>query len=117
MTQKVRHERRKAFKTASVTESTLISLIQRKSIGHSLRKQGEQGAEDRRNAWRPAPVSPGPVNSGEVLPKGTTTLAPTAAATCMGPVSFVKTTRQKDISAQSSRNEVLPATLTRALTG
>ena len=31
------------------------------------------------------PGSPGPVNSGEVLPKGTTTGVPTAAATCIGP--------------------------------
>ena len=33
-----------SFSTASTTCSTLIPFIQRKSIGHSRRKQGEQGA-------------------------------------------------------------------------
>ena len=42
------------------------------------RKHGEQGATDWSNRCRVLPGKPGPVSSGEVLPKGTTTVKWTA---------------------------------------
>ena len=83
--------------------------MHRKSIGQTRRKQGEQGACDRINRFLPLFGKPGPVNSGEVLPNGTTTGVPSAAATCIGPVSLVSRTRHSLSNAQSSRREVLPA--------
>jgi len=50
----------------------------------------------------------GPVNSGDVLPKMATTGTSSAAATCIGPVSLVKSTRQSFKSDMSSRKEVWP---------
>ena len=82
--------------------------MQRKSMGHSRRKQGAQGTSPTM-----APRG-GPVSSGEVLPNGTITGTPTAAARCMGPVSFVRTALQQRNRAQSSRSVVLPA---RSITG
>ena len=52
--------------TASTTHSTLMPFMQRKSIGHSRRKQGEQGASDFNSRCRQSPGKPGPVNSGDV---------------------------------------------------
>src|ERR1043166_10205808 len=80
-----------ACTVASTTRSTEMPVMQRKSIGHSRRKQGEQGALAVSNWWRGPPGIPGPVNVGDVLPNGTTTGVPTAAATCIGPESFVST--------------------------
>src|ERR1051325_7719727 len=68
--------------------------MQRKSIGQLRRKQGEQGAFDFNKRCRESPGNPGPVNSGDVLPNGTTTGVPRAAATCIGPESFVSRTRE-----------------------
>src|SRR5271154_4252953 len=99
------------FKTASTTRSTLMPFIQRKSMGHSRRKHGEHGASDLIKRFRASPGKPGPVNSGDVLPKITTTGTPSADATCIGPVSFVKSTRQDFKSDINSRKEVLPARL------
>ncbi len=82
--------------------------MQRKSMGHSRRKHGEQGAFDFNKRWRVSAGKPGPVNSGEVLPKGTMTGVPSAAATCMGPVSLVSSTRQSFSKAINSRSEVRP---------
>src|SRR5579863_9365641 len=62
-----------AFNTAWTTRSSAIPVMQRKSMGHRRRKHGEQGARADSNWWRASPGAPGPVNSGEVLPKGTTT--------------------------------------------
>ena len=53
----------------------------------------------------------GPVISGAVLPKGTTTGVPTAAARCMGPVSLVRSRRQNLSAPASSRKVVWPARL------
>src|ERR1041385_6681751 len=86
--------------------------MQRKSMGQVRRKHGAQGTLENRKRWQVSPGNPGPVNSGEVLPKGTTTGVPRAAATCIGPVSLVSRTRQSLRSAISSRNEVFPARLT-----
>src|SRR5271170_3285624 len=89
------------FKTASTTRSTLMPFMQRKSIGHSRRKHGEHGASDLSKRFRASPGRPGPVSSGDVLPNGTTTGVPSAAATCIGPVSFVNKTPhvfKRDIS-------------------
>ena len=99
---------RSSSRTAAATCSTLIPLIQRRSMGHSRRKQGEQGAPHVNNRWRALPGSPGPVKSCELLPNSATTRVPTAAATCIGPVSLVSRTRQDFKSAISSRREVLP---------
>src|SRR5271169_1077996 len=45
-----------AESTASTTRSTLMPFMQRKSIGHSRRKHGEQGALDFSRRWRgPSP--------------------------------------------------------------
>src|SRR5439155_1330453 len=73
-----------ACKTASTARPTLMPVMQRKSIGHVRRKQGAQGALDLSKRWEGSLGKPGPVNSGEVLPKGTTTGVPRAAATCIG---------------------------------
>ncbi len=83
-----------------------MPFMQRKSIGHSRRKHGEHGASDFKTVALLEKI--GPVNSGDVLPNGTTTGVPSAAATCIGPVSFVKRTRQSFRSDMSSRKEVLP---------
>ena len=83
--------------------------MQRKSIGHSRRKHGEHRAPDFKIFALLEKT--GPVSSGDVLPNGTTTGVPSAAATCIGPVSFVKTRRQIFINAISSRKEVWPAIL------
>ena len=83
-----------------------MPFMQRKSIGHSRKKHGEHGASDFK-IFDPLEKI-GPVNSGDVLPNGTTTGVPSAAATCIGPVSFVSNTRQSFRSAISSRKEVLP---------
>ena len=83
--------------------------MQRKSIGHSRRKHGEHGAADFKYGWRNAPQEIGPVNSGDVLPKMAITRISNAAATCIGPVSFVSKTRHNFNSDINSRNEVLPA--------
>ena len=91
-------------KTASTTLSTAMPFMQRKSIGHSRKKQGEHGALDFKIFAFGENI--GPVNSGDVLPNGTTTGVPSADATCIGPVSFVSKTRQHFKSAISSRNEV-----------
>src|ERR1700722_7071018 len=99
------------FKTASTTLSTLIPFMQRKSIGHSRKKHGEHDASDLIKWLRSSPGKPGPVNSGDVLPNGTTTGIPNAAATCIGPVSFVNSTRQSFKSAINSRKEAFPARL------
>src|SRR5208283_5601717 len=96
-------------KTASTTRSMLMPFRQRKSIGHSRRKHGEHGASDFNSRCRGSPGKPGPVNSGDVLPKGTMTGRPSAAATCIGPESFVSSTRQTFSSVISSRSEVFPA--------
>src|SRR5437879_5228294 len=85
--------------------------MQRISIGQTRRKQGEQGAVPRRMWAEAEDGKPGPVNSGDVLPKGTTTGVPTAAATCIGPLSFVSSTRQSFSRTQSSRSVVFPARL------
>ncbi len=85
-----------------------MPFMQRKSIGHSRRKHGEHGASDLIKKFRASPGKPGPVNSGDVLPNGTTTGVPSAAATCIGPVSFVKSTRHSFSNAISSRKEVWP---------
>ena len=82
--------------------------MQRKSIGHSRKKHGEHGASDLSRRWRAPPGNPGPVSSGDVLPNGTTTGVPSAAATCIGPVSFVSKTRQSFSNDISSRSEVWP---------
>jgi hypothetical protein len=96
--------------TAANTRSTLMPFMQRKSIGHSRRKHGEHGAADLISWFRVSPGNPGPVNSGEVLPNGTTTGVLSAAATCIGPVSFVSRTRQIFSKAINSRRDVFPAT-------
>src|SRR5437870_2352568 len=83
--------------------------MQRKSIGQVRRKHGAQGALEIRKRWRGSPGKPGPVKAGEVLPKGTTTGVPRAAATCIGPLSLVSRTRQTFRSVISSRKEVCPA--------
>lgn len=83
-----------------------MPFMQRKSIGHSRKKHGEHGASDFNSRCRASPGKPGPVNSGDVLPNGTTTGVPSAAATCIGPVSFVSSTRQSFSNAMSSRSEV-----------
>src|SRR5258707_7138531 len=88
-----------------------MPVIHRKSIGQVRRKHGEQGTWDFSNRCRGSPGKPGPVNSGEVLPNGTTTGVPTAAATCIGPVSLVSNRRQCLSKAQSSRSVVFPARL------
>src|SRR6266478_5759003 len=103
-----------ARRTACTTRSTEMPVMHRKSIGQVRRKQGEQGALAVSNWWRASPGRPGPVNSGEVLPNGTTTGVPTAAATCIGPESFVSKTRQSLSKTQSSRRDVLPAKFTGA---
>src|ERR1019366_6174291 len=102
---------RTACKTTSTTRSTLMPFMQRKSIGHSRKKHGEHGASDLSKRWRGSPGKPGPVNSGDVLPNGTITGVPSAAATCIGPVSLVSRTQQSFSKAISSRSEVLPARL------
>lgn len=84
-----------------------MPFMQRKSIGHSRKKHGEQGASDFRIFELLEKT--GPVNSGDVLPKIATTGVFKAAATCIGPVSFVKSTRQIFKSAINSRSEVFPA--------
>src|ERR1035441_7829916 len=95
--------------TAPKTRSTLMPFRQRKSMGHSRRKHGEQGASDFSKRCRGSPGKPGPVSSGDVLPNGTTTGVPSAAATCIGPESLVNSTRHNFSSAISSRSDVLPA--------
>src|SRR6185369_10412715 len=85
--------------------------MQRKSIGHSRRKQGAHGTGDWSKTFCALPGNPGLVNAGEVLPKSATTGVPSAAARCIGPVSFVSTTSQALSRAASSRNEVAPARL------
>ncbi len=100
-----------ALRTASTTRWTLMPVMHRKSIGQSRRKQGEQGVPAVSKACRGSPGSPGPVSSGEVLPKGTTTGVPSAAATCIGPLSLVSRTRQHLSRVISSRKEVFPARL------
>src|SRR5688572_5664035 len=86
-------------------------FIHLKSIGHSLKKHGAQGAAPKIKRCFLSPGIPGPVSSGEVLPNGTTTGVPTAAATCIGPVSLVRTTRQNFNPTHNSRSEVFPARL------
>src|SRR5213594_3902721 len=88
--------------------------MQRKSMGHLRRKHGAQETFPVRSlCGEEAPSgNPGPVNSGEVLPNGTTNWVPTAAARCIGPVSFVSNTRHNRTAAQNSRSEVFPAKLT-----
>ena len=83
--------------------------MQRKSTGQCRRKHGAHGASPSRRWWRGSPGNPGPVSSGEVLPKGTTTGTPKAAARCMGPVSLVITTRHKASAAINSASVVWPA--------
>jgi hypothetical protein len=53
----------------------------------------------------------GPVRAAEVLPNGDSTVVPTAAATCIGPVSLVMNILQAFTSAHSSLSEVRPAKL------
>ncbi len=86
-----------------------MPFMQRKSIGHSRKKHGEHGASDFKIWWRISLEEIGAVSSGDVLPNGTTTGVPNAAATCIGPVSLVKSTRQIFRSDISSRKEVFPA--------
>lgn len=88
-----------------------MPFMQRKSIGHSRKKHGAQDASDFNKRCRGLPGIPGPVISGDVLPKGTTTGVPNAAATCIGPVSFVSRTRESLSNAINSRRDVWPATL------
>src|SRR5690348_8946513 len=95
--------------TASTTRSTLMPFRQRKSIGHSRRKHGEHGASDFSKRCRGSPGRPGPVSSGDVLPNGTTTGVPSAAAACIGPESLVSRTRQSFRSDIRWRRVVLPA--------
>lgn len=83
-----------------------MPFMQRKSIGHSRKKHGEHGASDFK-IFDPLEKI-GPVNPGDVLPKIATAGISKAAATCIGPVSFVKRTRQIFKSDISSRSEVLP---------
>src|SRR4030095_10482694 len=92
-----------------MASSDEISVMHRKSIGHSRRKHGEHGTCRSKNLCRESPGNPGPVIRQEVLPNGTTTGVPTAAATCIGPVSLVSTTSHALSAAQSSRSEVSPA--------
>lgn len=89
----------------------LSSFMQRKSIGHSRRKQGEQGGLDLRISRRRQLPGAGHVSSGEVLPNIATRGVPTAAARCMGPVSLVTKAEQLFKAAASSHNEVCPARL------
>src|ERR1035437_3115600 len=92
---------RTACKMACTTCSTLMPFMQRKSIGHSRKKHGEHAASDFNSRCCGSPGSPGPVNSGDVLPKGTTTSVPSAAATCIGPVSFVSRSEEHTSELQS----------------
>src|SRR5436190_24373192 len=78
----------------SNTCSTKILVMHRKSIGHSRKKQGEHGALPLSNRCLASPRRPGAVRAGEVLPKGTMTEVPSAAATCIGPESLVNSTRE-----------------------
>src|SRR5947199_8978406 len=94
-----------------------MPVMQRKSIGHRRRKQGEQAALDCNKRFVDTAGKPGPVNSGEVLPKIATTGVPTAAATCIGPVSLVSRRRQPLSKAQSSGSDVRAARLTGAWRG
>src|SRR5204862_2296470 len=96
---------------ASTTCFWLIAVMQRRSIGQTRKKQGEHGTPARRIRWRELVGRPGPVISGEVLPKGTTTGVPTAAATCIGPLSLLSSTRQYFSRTQSSRRVVWPERL------
>jgi len=99
---------------AEITSSGGISRAQGKSIGHCLRKQGEQGVSEafRRMCWLGWSLSsmgePGQVSSGEVLRKGVRTVVPAAAATCIGPVSLVRKISQRLARGASSERAVLP---------
>src|SRR5581483_2291414 len=98
-----------AGRAAATTLGTVMAFMQRKSMGHSRRKHGAQGAGPRTICTDAEKM--GPVSSGEVLPKRATTGAPTAAARCMGPVSLVKTSLQDLRRAASSPRVVFPARL------
>src|SRR5262245_57965227 len=102
----------RAVSTVATTWSGAIESMQRKSIGHSRRKQGEQGALEVSRWCLESPGRPGPVNAGEVLPKGTTTDVPSAAATCIGPESLVRTRRESLRVDMRSRRFPLPALFT-----
>ena len=72
-----------------MTRAGVMPVMQRRSMGQVRRKQGEHGASPWSSRCRGSPGKPGPVSPEAVLPKGTTTGVPSAAATCMDPLSFV----------------------------
>ena len=72
--------------TAPATSSALTAFMQRKSIGHSRRKQGLHSTWCRKIV---CPLPSGPVRRGSVEPKTATTGTPSNAARCIVPVSLV----------------------------
>src|SRR4051812_723800 len=72
--------------TAPATSSLVTAFMQRKSIGHSRRKQGLHSTWCRKIVW---PSPRGLVRRGSVEPKTATTGTPSKAARCIVPVSLV----------------------------
>ena len=84
--------------TASATSSAVMAFMQRKSIGHSRRKQGLHSTWCRKTV---CPLPSGPVRRGSVEPKTATTGTPSNAARCIVPVSLVSSKRHRRNSSIS----------------
>ena len=98
---------------APYTCSTVTPVMQRWSMGHSRSRQGAQETGCRTSL---APTPNGDVVCQSVGPKTATSGTLNAAATCMGPVSFVRNSWQRFTSASNSRTVVRPEqTTVRAL--
>ena len=97
--------------TAAATSSALTAFMQRKSIGHSRRKQGLHSTWCRKTV---CPLPSGPVRSGSVEPKTAITGTPTNVARCMVPVSLVSSKRHCRSSSISCSSVVCPIRLTQS---
>src|SRR4029077_3356427 len=84
--------------TAPATSSALTAFMQRKSIGHSRRKQGLHSTWGRKIG---CPLPSGPVRRGSVEPKTAPTGTPSNAARCIVPVSLVSNKRHRRNSSIS----------------